>query len=127
RELMAEEHLLRGAALAEKLGDRIEEGIALRTLARIEAIRGNAAGLEAKLQTAIQTFERLNEVYELACTLAAWAEALLALPASVRMRTPLEPVADASKRAATLFRQLGVVPPAARCLLTLARHEAERE
>ena len=52
---------------------------------------------------------------------------LLLLPASVRLRLPLEPVADAAKRAAALFRQLGVVPLASEALLTLARLETERE
>ena len=45
----------------------------------------------------------------------------------MRLRLPLEPVADAAKRAATLFRQLGVVPLASEALLTLARLETERE
>ena len=66
-------------------------------------------------------------MYELASTLARWGECLLLLPASARMRMPLEPVADAARRAAALFRQLGVVPLAAETLLTLARLESERE
>ena len=123
----AQPHLLRGAALNEQLGDRIEQAIAQRALARLDAARGNAAGLELKIRAAAQCFEELNEIYELAATLAAWGEYLLVLPASARLRVPLEPAADAAKRAATLFRQLGVVPLAAESLLTLARLEAERE
>ena len=123
----AQSYLLRGMALAERLGDRIEQSIAERGLARLDAIRGNAAGAEAKLRAAAQCFEELNEVYELAVTLSSWADILLVLPTSARLRVSLEPIADAAKRAAALFRQLGVVPPAAECLLTLARLEAERE
>jgi len=123
----AQAHLVRGAALAGRLGDRIEEAIAERALAQLDAVRGNAAGLEAKVRGAAQAFEQLSEVYELAVTLASWGESILLLPASVRMRLSLEAVGDAGKRAATLFRQLGVVPLASEALLTLARLEAERE
>jgi transcriptional regulator with GAF, ATPase, and Fis domain/Flp pilus assembly protein TadD len=123
----AQAHLLRGSVLSEQLGDRVEESIAERALARLDAERGNVAGLEAKIRSAAQCFEHLNEIYELAATLSAWAEYLLLLPASTRLRIPLEPVTDASRRAATLFRQLGVTPLAAESLLTLACLEAERE
>ena len=123
----AQAHLVRGAALAAQLGDRIEEAIADRALAQLDAVRGNAAALESKIRGAAQAFEQLSETYELAVTLAAWGEALMLLPASVRMRLSLDAVGDAAKRAATLFRQLGVVPLASEALLTLARLEAERE
>ena len=123
----AQAHLLRGAALAAQLGDRIEEALAERWLARLDAVRGDAAAMEAKIRAAAQCFEELSETYELAATLAAWGECLLQLPASARLRVALEPVADAAKRAGTLFRQLGVMPLAAKALLTLARIEAERE
>jgi transcriptional regulator with GAF, ATPase, and Fis domain len=123
----AQAHLVRGAALAERVGDRIEQAIAHRALARLDAVRGNPAGLESKLRAAAQAFEQLGEVYELALTLAAWGEYLGLLPSSARLRVPLEPVAEAAKRAAALYRQLGVVPLAAESLLTLARLEAERE
>jgi transcriptional regulator with GAF, ATPase, and Fis domain len=123
----AQAHLVRGAALAAQLGDSIEAAIADRALAQLDAARGNAAGAQAKLLAAAQAFETLGESYELAATLAAWGDFLLLLPASVRLRLPLEPVADAAKRAATLFRQLGVVPLASEALLTLARLETERE
>jgi len=43
------------------------------------------------------------------------------------MRVPLEPVNEAARRAATLFRQLGLFAPAAEAMLTLARLAAERE
>ena len=123
----AQAHLVRGTALAERVGDRIEQAIALRALARLDAVRGNAAGLESKLRAAAQSFEQLGEVYELALTLAAWGEYLGLLPSSARLRVALEPIAEAAKRAAALYRQLGVVPLAAESLLTLARLEAERE
>ena len=123
----AQPHLVRGATLSEQIGDRIEQAIACRALARLDAARGHAAGIEHKLHEAAQCFEQLSESYELATTLAAWGEYLLVLPASARLRVSLEPVADAARRAATLFRQLGVVPLASEALLTLARLEAERE
>lgn len=123
----AQAHLVRGAALAAQLGDSIEAAIADRALAQLDAVRGNAAGAQAKILAAAQAFEHLGESYELATTLAAWGDFLLLLPASVRLRLPLEPVADAAKRAATLFRQFGVVPLASEALLTLARLESERE
>jgi tetratricopeptide (TPR) repeat protein len=123
----AQPHLLRGSSLSEQLGDRVEQAIAERALARLDAVRGSAAGLEVKIRAASSCFEQLSETYELALTLAAWGEYLLVLPVSVRMRTPLEPIADAARRAAALFRQLGVPSLAAEALLTLARLEAERE
>jgi hypothetical protein len=49
------------------------------------------------------------------------------LPTSTRLRVALDPVGDAARRAAAMFRQLGVVPLAAEALLTLARLESERE
>jgi transcriptional regulator with GAF, ATPase, and Fis domain/Tfp pilus assembly protein PilF len=119
--------LLRGVALAERLGDRLEQAIAERGLARLEALRGNAAGLEQRIRAAAQCFEQLSETYELAATLAAWGELQLLLPAGQRLRVALEPIGEASRRAAALFRELGVVPLAAEALLTHARLEAERE
>ena len=119
--------LLQGSISSERLGDRIEQAIAERALGRLDAMRGNAAALEVRIRAAAQVFETLSETYELGSTLAAWAEGLLLLSSSARLRVDLEPVAEAAKRAATLFRQLGVVPPAAEALLTLARLESERE
>ena len=123
----AQANLLQGSILAERLGDRVEQSITERALARLEAMRGNAAGLEARTRAASQCFEDLNETYELGLTLAGWAEGLTLLPASVRLRVDLEPVAECSRRAAAMFRQLGVMPLAAEALLTLARLESERE
>jgi len=123
----ARAHLLRGLALSESIGDRIEQSIAERALARLDAATGNLASAEMHLNSAAQCFESLGETYELALTLITRGEALFLAPSSVRLRTALEPVADAARRAAALFRQLGVLPLAAESLLTLARLEAERE
>src|SRR6185503_18737360 len=123
----AQTHLVRGASIAEGLGDRIEHSIAERGLARLDASRGNAEMLDLRIRGAAQCFEELGEVYELAVTLASWSVALFALPSSLRLRVPLEPVAEAARRAATLFRQLGVPALAAESVLNLARLEAERE
>jgi transcriptional regulator with GAF, ATPase, and Fis domain/tetratricopeptide (TPR) repeat protein len=123
----AQRHLLCGIALSERLGDRLEQAVGTRALARLEAMRGNSAGLELRIRAAAQCFEELKENYELASTLAAWGELLLLLPSGQRLRVPLEPVADGARRAAVLFRELGVLPLAADSMLTLARLEAERE
>ncbi|OGF13708.1 MAG: hypothetical protein A2W00_03530 [Candidatus Eisenbacteria bacterium RBG_16_71_46] len=123
----AEIHLLRGAAVAEQIGDRIEQAVAERGLARLEAMRGNAVGLEARIRAAAHSFELLSETYELATTLAAWGEYLLLLPSSTRMRLPLDAVIDSNRRGSALFRRLGLTAHAAEALLTLARLEAERE
>jgi Nif-specific regulatory protein len=123
----AETQLLKGVSLAERLGDRIEQAIAERALARLDATRGNALGMESRLKTAAQAFEQLNETYELACTLGMWGECMLALPVSTRMRLPLEPVADATRRASALYRRLELTPIAAELQLNLAKLEAERE
>ena len=53
-------------------------------------MRGNSLGLELKVRSAANTFEELNENYELASTLAAWGECLLLLPSGQRMRVPLD-------------------------------------
>jgi transcriptional regulator with GAF, ATPase, and Fis domain/Tfp pilus assembly protein PilF len=123
----AQPHLLRGLVLSEELGDRIEVSITERALARMDAMRGDAVGMETKLRAVANAFEQLGETYELALTLETWGELLALLPSSVRMRLPLEPVADAARRASAIFRQLGVIAAAAECILTLARLEAERE
>ncbi|HET7225800.1 MAG TPA: sigma 54-interacting transcriptional regulator [Candidatus Eisenbacteria bacterium] len=123
----ARAHLVRGVALAEQLGDRVEQAIAERAIGRLEATLGNAAALDQRMRAAASCFDQLGEVYELAVTLAGWGEGLLLLPSSARLRVALDPVADAARRAAALFRQLGVEPLAAGALLTLARLEAERE
>jgi len=123
----AHTQLSRGLAMAESAGDRIEHSIALRELARIDALRGHASGMESRLRAAAQVFEQLGELYELATTLAAWPEFLSLLTQSVRNRLAIEPVADAARRAALIFRQLDVVPLAAEALLALARIESERE
>src|SRR5689334_13719539 len=123
----AQSSILRGLALAEASGDRIEHSIALRELAHLDALRGHASSMETRLRSATQVFEQLGELYELATTLAAWPEILGEMSASVRNRIPIEPVADAARRAALIFRQLNVVPRAAEALLALARLESERE
>ena len=123
----AQRFLERGHALAVRLGDRIEQGIALRGLARLDALRGQVDAMEARLREAVEHFEHLGETFELARTLACFGEFLPLMPASVRLRLPLEPVAEAARRAAALYRQLGVMPLAAESLLALARLEAERE
>jgi transcriptional regulator with GAF, ATPase, and Fis domain/Tfp pilus assembly protein PilF len=123
----AQTHLLQGAMLAEELGDRIEQSIAERSLARLDAMRGNMVGMESKLRAAASAFEQLGEVFELALTLSMWAEFLQLLPTSLRLRTPLEPIAEAARRASTLYRQLGLIGPAAETMLSLARLESERE
>ncbi|HXS82823.1 MAG TPA: sigma 54-interacting transcriptional regulator [Methylomirabilota bacterium] len=123
----AHAQLLRGLGLAEAAGDRVEHAIALRELAHLDALKGHASGMDERLRAATQTFEQLGELYELATTLAAWPEYLAEMTASVRNRIPIEPVADAARRAALIFRQLNVVPRAAEALLALARLESERE
>jgi Nif-specific regulatory protein len=123
----AQRHLLRGYTLAEKLGDRVESALALRAIARLEALRGQPDAMEHRLREAAQVFEQLSEPFELAVTLASWAENLLLLPASLRLHRPLETVADAVRRSTALFRQLGVTAAAAEAQLSYARLESERE
>ncbi len=123
----AQRYLLAGLALAEQLGDRIESAIAERALGRLEATRGNAAAFETRIRSAASCFEQLGETYELALTLATWAEGAFLLPTSTRLKLLLEPVGDAARRAATLFRQLGIPSLAAECYLNLSRLESERE
>ena len=119
---------MRGAALAAQLGDSIEAAIADRALAPARrGARQRGRDRRPRSSPRRRPSRTWARSYELAATLAAWGDFLLLLPASVRLRLPLEPVADAAKRAATLFRQLGVVPLASEALLTLARLETERE
>ena len=120
-------HLVRGVTIVEAIGDQLELAIAERALARLEAMRGNLAGFEARVRRAIQHFEHLSETYELATTLAAWGELLLLAPAGMRSHVDLEPVVEAARRAAALFRGLGLLPLSAEAYLTIARFEAERE
>ena len=122
-----EAHLLRGHALAGGLGDRIEQAIAERALARLDATRGNAPEMERKLKSAAQACEQLGELYEHAVTLGAWGECMLALPSSTRMRLPLDAATEATRRAGVLYRRLGLAPLAAELQLTLAKLVAERE
>ena len=120
-------HLLRGAIVADALGDQLEQAVAERALARLEAQRGNAAGVETRIRSAAHTFESLSETYELAATLAGWGDLLLIMPAGLRAQVDLEPVSESTKRAAALFRGLGVLAMSAEAYLTIARLEAERE
>ncbi|NOT33638.1 MAG: sigma 54-interacting transcriptional regulator [Candidatus Eisenbacteria bacterium] len=123
----AQSHLVRALSLAERLGDRLERSIAERSLARLEAMRANTAAFESRLTSAIATFEELGETYELATTLASWGELMLLLPSGTRTRMALEPAAEAARRGAALYRQLGVPSLAAEALMTIATLEAERE
>ena len=123
----AQADLARGLALADASGDRIEHAVALRECARLDAQRGQAESMETRLRSAASTFEQLGEVYEHATTLADWASCLTLLPAGVRARLPIEPVGDAARRAAHLFRQLELTSSAAEALLALARLESEHE
>ena len=120
-------HVLRGAILAESVGDQLEQAVAERALARLEAMRGNGAGVETHIRTAAQGFERLSETYELAVTLMSWGELLLLMPSGLRAQVDLEPVGESAKRAAALFRNLGVLAMSAEAYLTMARLESERE
>jgi len=123
----AEAQLARGSVVNAELGDAVEQAITARAQAQLEALRGNAPAMESRLREATEWFEKLGEVYELALTLASRSQFLLLLPASQRMRLPLEPAAEAARRACALYRQLGLVAAAAETQLTLARLEAERE
>ncbi|MGH7742665.1 MAG: tetratricopeptide repeat protein, partial [Candidatus Eiseniibacteriota bacterium] len=127
RPVEAEAHLERSAALAALLADPLEQAMVSRALARLEAMRGNAVGFESRLREAIEWFDKLGEVYELAVTLAARSQYLLLLPVSQRMRVALDPAAEAARRSCVLFRQLGLTAAAVETQLTLARLEAERE
>jgi transcriptional regulator with GAF, ATPase, and Fis domain/tetratricopeptide (TPR) repeat protein len=120
-------HLLRGIVIVQGLGDQLEQAIAERVLARLEALHGNVAAVEARVRAAARTFEQLGETYELAATLATWGELLLLMPAGLRAQVDLDPVTEAAKRAAVLFRGLGVMALATEAYLTIARLEAERE
>ncbi len=123
----ARAHVVKGLALATQLGDRLEAAVAERVLARIEAQLGNVAGCETRIQSAVQTLEQLRETFELAVTLASWADGILLLPTGLRQRASLDQVAECSRRAAALFRELRVPGLAAEAMLSLARLETERE
>jgi Nif-specific regulatory protein len=123
----AEECLHRAGLLAERLQDKLEAGAVERTLGRLAARRADPAALEQHMRAAVQGFEELGERYDLALSLLAWGEGVLELPTPARRRAMTESVADGLKRAATLFRQLDVLPFAAEAILVLARWEAERE
>jgi len=123
----ARTHLMAGSLIMQRLGDRLEEAIADRCFARLEAQAGNAGLMDAKVRAAAQCFEQLGEQYELALTLGQWGEFILLLPAGTRSQVVLEPVAEATRRAAALFREFGVPSLAAEAYLSLARLEAERE
>jgi Nif-specific regulatory protein len=120
-------HLLRAAIVAEALGDQLEQAITERALARLDALRGNMSSVESRIRSASHSFENLSETYELAVTLSTWGELLLLMPAGLRAQIDLEPVAEGTKRAAALFRSLGVLAMSAEAYLTMARLEAERE
>jgi Nif-specific regulatory protein len=123
----ARTHLLAGSLIMQRVGDRLEEAICDRCFARLEAQAGNAGLMEAKVRSAAQCFEQLGEQYELALTLAQWGEFVLLLPSGTRSQVAIEPVTEATRRAAALFREFGVPSLAAEAYLTLARLEAERE
>src|SRR5262249_9503473 len=120
-------HLVRGAIIANALGDQLEQAVAERAMARLDAMKGNWPAVESHLRAAGGSFETLSETYELAVTLAAWGELLSLIPSGIRAQVDLEPVAESAKRAAALFRGLGVLAMSAEAYLTLARLEAERE
>ncbi|HET9328813.1 MAG TPA: sigma 54-interacting transcriptional regulator [Candidatus Eisenbacteria bacterium] len=121
------DHLLRGAIIAQSLGDRLEQAVAERAMARLEALRGNVNGVESHIRAAAQAFEQLSESYELGTTLASWGELLLLMPAGLRAQVDLELIGESAKRAAALFRNLGVLALSAEAYLTMARLESERE
>jgi Nif-specific regulatory protein len=123
----ARTQLGRGLAMAVAARDRLEEAIALRELARVDALEGNVDGMQEQLSRAAHMFEDLGELFELATTLAAWPENLALLSVSARKRLMLEPIANAARRSALIFRQLGVALLAAESLMALARIESERE
>ena len=97
----AQAHLLRGVALCEQLGDRIEQAIAdARARAARGAARGNPSALEFKIRGAAQCFESLSETFELATTLGDVGETCCAAAVErSRLRLSLEPVGEAAQRA----------------------------
>jgi transcriptional regulator with GAF, ATPase, and Fis domain/Tfp pilus assembly protein PilF len=123
----ADQNLRRAAILATRLQDKLEGGSVDRVRGMLAARRGDAAKLDEHMRAAVQVFEELGDRYELAVALLAWADSVLALPPGARRRAMQDSIGDGAKRAATLFRQLGVLPLAAEALLVLARWEAERE
>ncbi len=124
---LAEQSLDRASELGARLQDKLESAVVERVRARLAAQRGDAATVERHVRAAAQSFDEIGERYELALTLLCWGESVLVLPAGSRLRAMGEPLNDGLKRAATLFRQLGVLPLAAEALLVLARVESQRE
>ena len=115
----AESDCRRALELSGRLGDRLEEGAALRILASILYAKGDAEGARTRVSQAEDVLRRTGESFELARTsLAAGVGLSQSYPAS---RFPLERVEARLFAAEELFDRMGAVNWVGRCRLARAR------
>ena len=122
----ARRHAARAEALAEKAGDLAELAVARRASGLAAVARGDEAAGLADLRAAQVSFEQLGERYELARTALLAAQLALSGPASNAEGRLAEWTLEPLKRAAALYRDLGVPALAAEAAMCLARLVAAR-
>jgi len=111
-------------AICQRQGDRCEQAVSGRLLGLIALAREEDAAAAEHMAWSQRTFEELGERYELARTFLWTARVLLGRDKSEGALWEAAP--DTLKRAAALYRELGVPSSAADAVLLRARLVAQR-
>jgi transcriptional regulator with GAF, ATPase, and Fis domain/tetratricopeptide (TPR) repeat protein len=122
----ADRHASRAIELARELGDRFEEGCALRLRGLLRQEQGDLENAAAPLQEAIDLFSALGIRYELARLHLAAGTGWRRRARRGKARGILDQSVASLRRAVAGFEGLAVPPWTARALLELARSELMR-
>ncbi len=122
----AERHAMRALDLARELGDRVEEGCALRLRGFLRLEQGDLEGAAASLQEAIDLFSALGIRYELARLHISAGIGWRRRARRGKARGVLDRSVACLRRAVAGFEGLVVPHWTARALLELARSELLR-
>ncbi|HEV8481346.1 MAG TPA: sigma 54-interacting transcriptional regulator [Candidatus Eisenbacteria bacterium] len=112
--------------ICQRQGDRCEQAVAGRLLGLVSLARGEDATAAEHVTWAQRTFEELGERYELARTFLWTGRILVSRGRDSESGSLWESTPDLLKRAAALFRELGVPAVAAEAALLRARLVAPR-
>jgi transcriptional regulator with GAF, ATPase, and Fis domain/Tfp pilus assembly protein PilF len=113
----------RALALARRMGDRIEEGCALRLLGLVAAENGDMAAARERIEQAGDTLSRIGKRYELAKLNLAAGVAWRKRARKGKSRAILEESVAFLRRAVAGFENFALAGLTARALLELAKSQ----
>jgi transcriptional regulator with GAF, ATPase, and Fis domain len=120
---VAQRHGERALVVARRLGDRIEEGCALRLLGLVAAENGDMALARDRIERAVIVLGKIGKRYELAKLYFAAGVAWRKRARKGKSRATLDESVIYLRRAVAGFENFALKGPTARALLELARSQ----